>query len=307
MRTVLIVIPARHPENIPIKSLKIFLSQRTPDNCSIHIVLINDGGNASHLSPLVGSSFTILNNALPVGRARARNQGAFFRESDCILFTDADCIPLNNNWVMNHLAVIDSGASVSCGQIVCNGTGFWPRYQTEISQKRLSKSTDASHQSTENSMISTEAFLSVEGYDTNYIGYGFEDKDLLLRISKKGYRIKSSKNAVVEHSPIDSLYSVTHKIHESAATTASIFAKVHPTEYAKLSYGRIDARFHHGIGGLLIYISATFTTPIIRLSQYLILSPVTPYSAKKSAVKISCALAFMTGSLGKPLKSPRID
>lgn len=55
-------------------------------------------------------------------------------------------------------------------------------------------------------------FISVNGMDENYIGWGFEDSDLVIRLQKFGIKRKAGRNAV----PVIHLW---HKINSDAPTT----------------------------------------------------------------------------------------
>ncbi len=153
--------------------------------------------------------------------ARGRNLAALKASGDYLLFLDGDCVP-RHNWIENHLKLAEKGYMVAGNRCLLSkditknlednqtdlGTfGFikWLslyfkrevnrllplinltqvkffRYKNQDSWKKVR---------TCNLGVWMDDFKKVNGFDGLYVGWGYEDSDLAVRLLKTGIKRKS--------------------------------------------------------------------------------------------------------------------
>src|SRR5690606_31713893 len=121
--------------------------------------------------------------------------------------------PGTRELLAHHLAMMSQGAAASVGPLAGNGHGFWHRYQCEVSAgraRRFSAGIGYSASST-NFMVLRSAFNRIGGFNERYENYGFEDRDLQLRLLALG-PILWNANALVRHVDALSLRSISRKM-----------------------------------------------------------------------------------------------
>jgi GT2 family glycosyltransferase len=179
---------------------------------------------------------------------------------------------------------------------VVGNEGFWHRYQSAASKHRARQYAEGLYfsGSSQNLMVSSAAFETCGGFDAAYRTYGFEDRDLQLRIAQYG-RIAWSADASVRHMDALSMVTVSGKMIEAGGPSAVLFARRHPEAYRQLGYAALDARTHRWMrlpARLLGYL----IEPMARAVDRMIAMPILPYALKSSMVKILSALSFLVGT-----------
>lgn len=261
------------------------------------IIVVDDGSSEPDKAILCGfhdPSFRLLLNESNEGRGATRNAGAQAAKGQYLLFLDCDCRPKTPSFLDDHLAALHNGADVSLGPVTTLGSGFWGRYQREAATRRRRQFADGKvfAMTSANMMLTRRIFEQVGGFDTAYRGYGFEDRDLILRLAGAGARIAYT-DAPVLHEADLSLAEVVRKMAEAGRATAPLFRQAHPGAYRKLGYAAIDAdlkpwlAFAAHLSGKVV----ETTAPILERQIERL-----PFSIAAKIVKMCSAMAFMSGT-----------
>lgn len=221
--------------------------QWLPAGWSQEIVVVDDGSGPPHgqaLSALADGATNIVSLPSNAGRSTAVAQGVQRSRGELMMVIDSDCLPGNDELLAAHIgALSDAGVVASTGSVRGHDDRFWSRYQDQVLARRAGRadSLPGTVGSTANCCMRREAYVSAGGLNLSYKGYGFEDRDLLLRLAGMG-RIAWTPAAVVKHMDELSLASVCRKLAEAGQGNAGLFARRHPGAYRSLGYARFDAR-----------------------------------------------------------------
>jgi glycosyltransferase involved in cell wall biosynthesis len=297
---VAVVIPARNPGEALQVLLTELSNQALPAGTSLEVVVVDDGSQ-THLDHLLLDFGTSLRLQVlrrdPGGhRGDARNAGSAKTASEYILFLDADCVPSDSHLIGAHLGALERGAVASCGLITGGRTGFWGQYQSRTIAKRI-RSTDlhkAFFGTAANLMVRRDVFEAMGGFDRAYSAYGFEDRDLLVRLLASG-DVLWTKSAIVDHRDCLHLAHIARKLCEAGRLSAPIFRERHPASYSQLGYATIDATLHPWLWPLGRTLGAWAATSAGRLEPVLH-ARWTPFLLRQALVKTVSALAFMHGT-----------
>lgn len=242
------VIPVFRNGERALEAARAMLEQLSPAYMRLDVLLVDDGsgdGTADHIAANLPAGARLLGLERNLGRSGARNAGAAAARSDLLLFIDCDCVPADDGFIAAHLRRMQEGAVASTGPVVGTGRGFWHTFQVGSSARRA-----ALHGrgvpyagSTQNLVVRREHFEAVGGFDEGYRAYGFEDRDLLIRLAALG-PVAWADDAVVEHHDDLNLATVCRKMREAGAGGSRIFAARHPEAYRALGYAAVDARLH---------------------------------------------------------------
>lgn len=267
---------------------------------SIHLecVVVDDGSGdetakkIASLAPLSTKVIALPNN---VGRSGARNVGVAASSSPYVIFMDCDCIP-GRGFLTAHLSALRAGASGTFGAVFGQGDGFWDRYQKQ-SATSTAKQAAKGHffvGSSQNMGVNAQHFHAVGGFDELFIQYGFEDRDLLIRLAAHG-RVQWLADAHVEHHDTLTLARIVPKMIASGRYSAKIFGSRYPAAYRTLGYGHLDAELH-AWNRLFALPLGPLCLPAARWVDALISSNRLPYALARPAVRAISALAFSYGT-----------
>jgi len=293
-----VVIPVYRDAANGLELAEALLHQRLPDNCPLEIIIVDDGSGDSTpdlLKQHENKIFRVIALIHNTGRAAARNAGAESAQGEYLVFIDCDCRPIGDDFLVTHLRRMNSGCIASCGRVTGIGSGFWTRYQEAASLRR-----ERQHArgvvysgSTQNFAVRRQAFMQLGGFDARYREYGFEDRDLLIRLSRLG-DIGWSTDAVVRHLDELTLPDVLAKMQQSGGSSAALFSCDHPTAYRALGYAAIDSRLHRWLRPFEVVFGQLLSCA--KVVELMLDRPWMPYPVAKAIVKVLGALAFVRGS-----------
>jgi glycosyltransferase involved in cell wall biosynthesis len=154
------------------------------------------------------------------GRAAARNLGAAAARGRALLFLDAD-VWAAPGLVSAHLAHHAGGGLLgvqgralahpdSLTTVFMRATHLLPDL-TVRNRKNLSPL----HVITRNFSVTAEAFRMVGGFDEGFIGYGWEDIELGIRLRDAGVALRYEPTALAYHHHVQTLEGLMHKLRES--------------------------------------------------------------------------------------------
>lgn len=291
-----IVIPARNPD-AGFGERILALAHMEGTRRIGAIVIVDDGSDRPLASTLAG-----LPSQVPLkfvrldgtgNRSIARNAGARAAGGSHLYFVDSDCAP-SDPGVLSRLARAfdDPDVTVAGGPVRGVGTGFWHRYQERAVIARRRRG-NARALTSANLLVARDAFDAVGGFDEGYTSYGFEDRDLILRLVQVG-AAAFRPDAVVEHADALSMVAVSRKMFEAGRGSSERFRERHPEAYAALGYARIDASLRPWLRPL-----ASIVAPAaIRLAPWIdrVVDRHAPFWLAGPAVKLVGALSFLYGT-----------
>lgn len=156
--------------------------------------------------------------------AMIRNRAAALAQYDYLIFLDGDCVPLPN-FVSNHVALAEEGYFVAGNRLLLNQTftnqalvgkialerfsliqwavktlqrqcnRFLPLLTLPIGQLRKISPNQWKGVKTCNLALWRRDYVCVNGLDEQYVGWGFEDSDLIVRLLRSNVKRKSGKFA----------------------------------------------------------------------------------------------------------------
>lgn len=244
------VIPMYRGGTVTARVVSALVSCRLPMNTCLSVVVVDDAsddGSADHIEALNLPCVRVVTQPVNSGRSAARNRGAREAGPGWLLFVDSDCEPADANFILEHLTACSVQGRLSMGAVTGTDDGFWHEYQAAASRRRrllAGANKAALVGSSQNFMLDREAFLDVGGFDESYQAYGFEDRDLFLRLADAGIRSIATPTAAVIHRDRLDLRSVCRKMAEAGGSSAVRFATHHPAAYQELGYASLDGRLH---------------------------------------------------------------
>lgn len=293
-----IVVPVYRDGTRAIEAARAMAAQVLPVGINVEIILVDDGSDDDTPTKLArdAAPAQVLRLERNAGRSAARNAGARLASGVVIVFMDCDCIPVGRDFLAAHLASLESGAVASTGSVTGRGDGFWDRYQDEASLRRERQHAAGNPYSgsSQNLAVRKAAFEQVGGFDSGYRQYGFEDRDLLLRLSALG-RIAWTPKAVVRHLDRLNLTQVSRKMAEAGEHSSLRFAARHPEAYRALGYARLDARARPWLRFLARPLDVILG-PLSRLLDRQLTKSVLPYALKALLVRLITGASYLAGT-----------
>jgi glycosyltransferase involved in cell wall biosynthesis len=294
-----VVIPVYRDAERAIELVHALQKQQLPSDVSVEIIVVDDGssdGSADHLNKSLRDQVLLQRLAINSGRAIARNVGASIARGDVLLFIDCDCLPADDTLIAAHLSVWSGNVAATIGPVTGNGDCFWNRYQSAASERRARQHAAGLYfsGSSQNLMVSRAAFRSCGGFDDSYRTYGFEDRDLQLRIARFG-RICWAAGARVQHMDELTLPLVCLKMAEAGGLSAILFSSRYPEAYKALGYAALDARLHRWLC-LPARLLDGVITPFAKIGNRLIENPRVPYGLKSWLVKAMTGISYLIGT-----------
>ncbi|MFT4581662.1 MAG: glycosyltransferase involved in cell wall biosynthesis [Gammaproteobacteria bacterium] len=296
-----IVIPSFNSGAVLRQTLESVIRQEFCDGWIVNVVIVDDASTDDSISSLPASikdKVQISRLHINQGRAAARNHGANIGNSEYILFMDSDCTVASHNSFQLLANLLGSDCDLAYGRVMSRGTGFWVRYFNAVSNKRdqLGRNQDLSGFSSPYFGVSRQMFNRSGGFNKDYLKYGFEDRDLILRINSAGGIIRYVSDSVVYHDEIDSFNTIALKFEEAGQYSSVVFEQSHPDVYRKMLYGRIDSRLHPYLLKPIAAVSYPAKNYIYQFCDAMINANHVPFSAKSYLVKAASALAYCIGT-----------
>lgn len=303
MNTVLVsvVVPCFNSGPEALATVQAVGDLQRPPGCDIEAIIVDDAstdGSCSSLGERLPPWARLLRAPTNLGRGGAINLGAASATGSLLLLLDCDCMPIRPDFLQQHLDLLALGADASIGDIVGHDDGFWGRYQSAAGERRASAASDRrslQSMTTANILLRMEAFHAVNGFDPRYRHYGFEDRDLLLRLQQGSARLEHNANAPVNHTANLDFPGISKKMQVCGRHSAPLFRKDHPQAYRELGYAAIDAALHPWRAKLLMPLARLATAKSTSVETFLQLKTV-PYVLRSNLARAATALAYLRGT-----------
>jgi glycosyltransferase involved in cell wall biosynthesis len=295
-----IVIPVYRNSARAVELVMNLRSQRLPPGASFEIIVVDDGSNDDsfeRMEVVLRGHALLYGLRTNSGRSVARNAGAAKASGDVLFFMDSDCLPADDTLIAAHLAGWGHDVAASIGPVTGKGYGFWHDYQVAASKRR-----ERQHAaglcfsgSSQNLMVSRVAFETCGGFDDAFRTYGFEDRDVQIRVARFG-RIVWAAAAGVKHMDDLTLPLVSRKMSEAGGRAALVFSQRHPAAYRALGYSALDTRLHRWqvIPAKLLQ---SVLEPIARIGEKIVANAIIPYPMKSLVVKVVTGISFLVGTI----------
>lgn len=299
---VTVVIPMFRSGPLTAIVVRTLLACRLPAGYWRKVIVVDDAsedGSGSLIEHLGLAEVEVLTLDRNAGRSGARNRGAAHAPDSFLLFLDSDCVPSDPGFIEAHLSVMDGGADVSMGLVDGAGDGFWHAYQAAAARRRIRASESlgiAIGGSSQNVMTTRRLFINSGGFDEGYRGYGFEDRDLFLRMAGDGHIFRWAQGARVIHRDSLELRTVCAKMAEAGGAPAIRFREKHPEAYDLLGYGKLDARCHPWLR-LIEPLSTRLAKAAIAFLETRLNTSWVPLSGRLALVRAVVAACYLCGTV----------
>jgi glycosyltransferase involved in cell wall biosynthesis len=271
-------------------------------------VLVSDDGSTDDTASILRSfddpRLRFLRSPSNSGRANACNLGAGAARGDYLLFLDADCQPAETDYfsVLGEQAA--AGAELVYGPIAGTGSGFWQRYLGQVQHRRIRQATHMDHllgMTTGNLLIRRELFFQAGGFCDAYRHYGFEDKDLIVRLLALQPRVVFDPRLAIRHDAGNTVAGYCRKMREAACHTAPIFFSRYPEAYRRMSYARLDPDLAaQPLRGILRQLGRYGAGPAMWLAEWAVDKPGLPWPMQALLVKLASAVSYLQGAAERP-------
>jgi len=186
----------------------------------IEIIVVDDGStdNTADLAPNFPEVRWL--RQIRQGPAAARNRGAREARGEIILFTDGDCIPLDN-WLEEMLAPFQQAPAIIGvkGAYITRQRALVARFvQIEYEDKydKLAASAYIDFIDTYSAGYRRQMFLNAGGFDQEFPVACAEDVELSYRLANLGYKLVFNPKAKVIHRHPDNLTDYLRKKYKFA-------------------------------------------------------------------------------------------
>jgi len=186
-------------------------------------------------------------------RPYSRNRGILGSSGEIIAFIDSDCIA-EHDWLYNLVKAMDS-YDVVIGRSISYGYSRWAKALSEFYMdwvRKITRDGDVNGFDTRNCALKRKIFDELELFDPN-INFG-EDRDLGIRILRRGFKIGFVNNAVVRHHEPEGLQRVFRKSKERVPHHVYLTRKHHLNDFHYIREGK-DFTISLGIMALGLVIS----------------------------------------------------
>ena len=174
---------------------------------AFEIIMVDDGSTDGSLQKITGRNIRVFKQANQ-GPAAARNLGVEKSRGQIVLFTDADCEPLNN-WIEEMVRPLeDSPVAGVKGCYLTRQKKIVPRFvqlEYEAKFERMKRDRYIDFIDTYSAGFVKEDFLAVGRFDTQFPSPSVEDQEFSFRMWERGYRMIFNPNARVYHTHPDSI------------------------------------------------------------------------------------------------------
>jgi len=294
------IIPAKDPSPNFRSLLHDWLSQNVSEDWAVSYCIVDDGSSNGCIERLVegmDARYRVLRNKVSLGRSGAVNNGINSSLADYVIILDSDCRPESQSTLSYIIESFAAGADLVFGKLTSEGGGFWSRYFEGVAKGRERDflAGNKAAFTTQYCGVKKNIFKTVGLFCERYTHYGFEDRDLILRLHAVCEKIVFAENSVVYHDDSPTLEGVCLKMFIAGRYSAPIFKYQHPDAYKGMLYSYVDYENLNVVGKIVANALGDRREMLSRLGLY-ILSSKSPYVLKKMYVKFISGVYFFAGT-----------
>jgi cellulose synthase/poly-beta-1,6-N-acetylglucosamine synthase-like glycosyltransferase len=202
-----VIVPAYNAAETLAACLAALLDQTTPRGS--YEVLVVDDGSTDGTGGVAGRFPVRVLEQAHAGPAAARNLGARAAAGRFLLFTDADCVPVQS-WIEEITRPLEADRRVAGvkGAYRTRQTGLIARFsQLEFEEKyaRLRRRASIDFVDTASAAFRADAFWEAGGFDPTFPAASNEDTLLAFTLAARGRRLIFAERAIVYHQHSTSL------------------------------------------------------------------------------------------------------
>jgi GT2 family glycosyltransferase len=217
-----VIIPTYNSRDLLVETLRALLAQDC-DAQRYEIIVLDDGStddSAEAVRGLNGPVRLIYEWRENRGRGAARNAGARLAHNPVLLFLDADVRPAPgflSGHARQHQAHRRAGvqgrtlqAPETLKTTFMRATNLLPDLTI-----RRKEALSPLHVITRNFSVTAEAFWEVGGFDEAFVGYGWEDIELAMRLQEAGVALRYEPEALAYHHHVQRLEDLIPKLRQA--------------------------------------------------------------------------------------------
>jgi glycosyltransferase involved in cell wall biosynthesis len=239
----------------------------------------------------------VLTNGQNLGRARTRNVGAAHGRGETVVFLDCDCELENPGVLARFIERLEEGSDCVFANVIATGDDFAARFTNDTARKRFAAAQTGDFMAMTSACFAVRRSVleEVGGFCEEYTHYGFEDRDFIAMLKRKGARLAVDEVCLVRHSEEFIVPEVARKFFESAKFSAPIFFRHFPLLYESSRYGKIDPRVTPRAIKRLMIPLIVFLPVARRTTAWALRKRFLPYALKKTLLKSLSFLAYLKG------------
>lgn len=217
----------------------------------VEFVLLDDGSASAtlvadvvHAAQATGAPARIIVSADNLGRARARNRLIAEAQGDYVLFLDADMLPDTGAFLSIWLGVIRTqapqaafgGLSLKHAQRTAETDLHHALFGSSDCRPAHQRARRAAQATASSNLVVERAFLLAHPFDDGFTGWGFEDVDWALEVSRHAEILHIDNPAT--HAGLDDVSTLMRKSAEAGPNFARL-ARKHPLQVRRFAAHRI--------------------------------------------------------------------
>ncbi len=195
-----VIIPAFNAAQTIGPCLQAVQQQRLPPNLHCELIVVNDGSTDQTAALAKAAGAQVITHTKKRGAAAARNSGIAASTGEIILFTDADCVPLEN-WVVEMIRPFTDPAIIGCKGIYATSqpelVARFVQIEYEDKYDLLRKQSQIDFIDTYSAGYRASILKTCGGFNERI--FFVEDQELSFRLSAQGHVMVFQPTAVVQH------------------------------------------------------------------------------------------------------------
>jgi len=296
-----VAIPAFNVSDTIGECIDSVLRQRLPSQWSIRVFVTDDCSDddiEAVVAALGDDRVTVRRHPENRGRSAACNTAIWSGNGEIVVVVDADCRFADDDCFHRMLRHFADSADAVLGTVSAEGNGFWAEFARQVSARRIARARTSGmwHMTTAAFAIRRNVITELGGFSEQYRRYGFEDRDLLIRLARCGARTSIDEAIAVLHRGPNSVEEVCAKMLTSGRYSAPLFATNFPAEYRTSAYQHFDVGDHPTLACFLLPALTATDTAMRRLAAAAIARPQPEFSLKALALRCASALAYLHGT-----------